>query len=202
MFELLKSGGMVMIPIVLCGMFATFIVFERLYYFLTIAAQDKILKADIPALVTRRDYGGAKKRCEGIDSPASQVIRKILDSRGMNEASIKELAEVELSAAVPRLEHFLTPLGTIANVSTLLGLLGTVMGNIQAFGILGSGGAMGNPAVLAGAIAQALITTAAGLAVSIPSVIFYNYFVSRVKGQIAEIQSFASAVIFNITRGI
>jgi biopolymer transport protein ExbB len=202
MFELAKSGGMVMIPIILCALFSTFIIFERLYYFFNMSIQDKGLKADIPSLVNKRDYPGAKKRCEASEVPLSQVVRKILDNRAMNESSIKELAEVELCVVVPHLEHFLTALGTIANVATLLGLLGTVAGNIQAFGILGSGGAMGNPAQLAGAIAQALITTAAGLAVSIPSVIFYNYFVSRVKRQITEIESFASAIIFNITRGI
>jgi biopolymer transport protein ExbB len=202
MLELLKSGGMVMIPIALCAVFATFIIFERLYYFFTISAQERALKADIPVLVNKRDYAGAKKYCEAASGPVSQVTHKILDNRTMTEGSIKELAEVEICAVVPQLEHFLTPLGTIANVSTLLGLLGTVAGNIQAFGVLGSGGAMGNPSQLAGAIAESLITTAAGLIVSIPSVIFYNYFVSRVKRQITEIESFASAVIFNITRGI
>ena len=81
-----------------------------------------------------------------------------------------------MSAVIPRYEHFLTPLGTIANISTLLGLLGTVTGNIKAFGVLGAGGTMGDPALLAGAIGEALVTTVAGLVVSIPALIFYNYF--------------------------
>ena len=202
MFDVLKSGGIVMIPIVLCAVGATYIIFERIYYFVNLSIQDKGLTADLPALVSKRDYVNAKKRCESSGAPLAQVIMKILDNRAMTESSIKELAEAEISAVVPRLEHFLMPLGTIANVATLLGLLGTVMGNIRAFGILGSGGAMGNPAALAGAIAESLITTAAGLVVSIPSLVFYNYFVARVKRHITEIESFALAIIFNITRGI
>ena len=202
MFDVLKSGGIVMIPIVLCAVGATYIIFERIYYFVNLSIQDKGLTADLPALVSKRDYVNAKKRSESSGAPLAQVIMKILDNRAMTESSIKELAEAEISAVVPRLEHFLMPLGTIANVATLLGLLGTVMGNIRAFGILGSGGAMGNPAALAGAIAESLITTAAGLVVSIPSLVFYNYFVARVKRHITEIESFALVIIFNITRGI
>jgi biopolymer transport protein ExbB len=202
MFGVLKSGGIVMLPIVLCAVAATYIIFERLFFFVALSRQDKDVKAGLPALVSKRDYINAKK-CIGVSStPLSRVIMKILDNRAMTESGMKELSEVEIYAEVPRLEHLLTPLGTIANVATLLGLLGTVMGNIRAFGILGNGGAMGNPAALAGAIAESLITTAAGLIVSIPSIIFYNYFVSRVKRQITEIESFASAIIFNITRGI
>jgi biopolymer transport protein ExbB len=89
-------------------------------------------------------------------------------------------------------------LGTIANIATLLGLLGTVTGNIKAFGVLGAGGTMGDPALLAGAIAEALVTTVAGLCVSIPSLIFHNFFVSQVNHKIVEMQTVATQVIFKI----
>lgn len=104
-----------------------------------------------------------------------------------------------MSAVVPDYEHFLTPLGTIANISTLLGLLGTVTGNIKAFGILGAGGTMGDPALLAGAIGEALITTVAGLVVSIPSVIFYNYFVSRVNRRVSEMESEVTNIVIKLS---
>jgi biopolymer transport protein ExbB len=100
---------------------------------------------------------------------------------------------------VPRFEHFLTPLGTIANIATLLGLLGTVTGNIKAFGVLGAGGSMGDPALLAGAIAEALVTTVAGLIVSIPSVIFHNYFVSRVNRRIVEMEAHVTSIVLKLT---
>ena len=92
----------------------------------------------------------------------------------------------------------LTPLGTIANIATLLGLLGTVTGNIKAFSVLSGGGSMGDPAALAGAIGEALMTTVAGLIVSIPSIIFYNYFVSRVRRRIAEMESNVTSVLIKL----
>jgi biopolymer transport protein ExbB len=93
----------------------------------------------------------------------------------------------------------LTPLGTIANIATLLGLLGTVTGNIKAFGVLGNGGSMGDPSLLAGAIAEALVTTVAGLCVSIPSVIFHNYFVSRVNRRVVEMEARVTSVLLRLT---
>ena len=112
-------------------------------------------------------------------------------------AKIKSM-DLELDKQIPRLDRFLTSLGTIANVSTLLGLLGTVTGNIQAFGVLGSGQSMGNPALLAGSIAEALVTTAAGLCISIPSVIFHNYFVSKVKKRVSVMEAIASSVVIQV----
>ncbi|MBQ8211970.1 MAG: MotA/TolQ/ExbB proton channel family protein, partial [Treponema sp.] len=87
---------------------------------------------------------------------------------------------------------------TIANISTLLGLLGTVTGNIKAFGVLGAGGTMGDPALLAGAIAEALVTTVAGLCVSIPSLIFNNFFISQVNHKIIEMQTIVTQIIFKV----
>ena len=81
----------------------------------------------------------------------------------------------------------------------MLGLLGTVTGNIKAFGVLGAGGTMGDPTLLAGAIAEALTTTVAGLCVSIPSVIFHNFFVSRVNRRIVEMESRVTEVLLKLS---
>jgi biopolymer transport protein ExbB len=116
----------------------------------------------------------------------------------MEEADIKEAVMNAANREVPRLERFIDTLGTIANISTLLGLLGTVTGNIRAFGVLAESGAMGNPALLAGAIAEALITTAAGLIVSIPATIFYNYFVTRANKTIVDLESSTSDLVLMI----
>ena len=100
---------------------------------------------------------------------------------------------------IPKLEHLITPLGTIANIATLLGLLGTVTGNIKAFGVLGAGGTMGDPALLAGAIAEALVTTVAGLSISIPSLIFHNYFVSKVNRCIVEMEAHVTSMMLKLS---
>lgn len=199
MIETLKSGGLLMIPIIFCGIFATFIIIERCVYFYTIKKKDLKLMNDLDGSIRAGNYEACAVACAQADTPMSQVIKKAVDCRYYQEQDLREAVEAEMDFVVPRLEHWLTPLGTIANISTLLGLLGTVTGNIKAFGILGSGGTMGDPSLLAGAIAEALVTTVAGLCVSIPSVIFHNFFNSRVNHRLVEMESDVTSVLLRLT---
>ena len=136
--------------------------------------------------------------CRESETPTSNVILKAIQSRDLEERDLREIVETQMDLEVPTYEHLITTLGTIANISTLLGLLGTVTGNIKAFGVLGAGGTMGDPALLAGAIAEALVTTVAGLCVSIPSLIFNNFFISQVNHKIIEMQTIATQIIFKV----
>ena len=199
MIETLKSGGILIIPIIVCGILATFIIIERCIYFASIKKRDEKLMQNVNSSLAVGDYESCSSACVEADTPMSQVIKKAIDCRRYEERDIRDLVEAEMDFVVPRFEHFITPLGTIANISTLLGLLGTVTGNIKAFGVLGGGGPMGDPALLAGAIAEALVTTVAGLSVSIPSVIFHNYFVSRVNRRIVEMEAHVTSVVLKLT---
>ena len=192
MFDSIKAGGIIMIPIILCGIIATFIIIERCFYFYVTKKKDAKLMYDLEGELDLANYAEA-------GTPTAQVIKKALDCRRWDEKDLKDAVEAEMSAVVPRFEHLLTALGTISNISTLLGLLGTVTGNIKAFGVLGAGGTMGDPAVLAGAIAEALVTTVAGLVVSIPAVIFYNYFISRVNRRVIEMETNVTSVVIKLT---
>ena len=198
MFETLKAGGILMLPIILCGIIATFIIIERCFYFYVTKKRDAKLMFDLRDSLNAKNFELAKENCNAADTPTSQVIQKAIDCRDWNESDLREIVESEMEIVVPRFEHLLTPLGTISNIATLLGLLGTVTGNIKAFSVLGGGGAMGDPAALAGAIGEALVTTVAGLIVSIPSIIFYNYFVSRVRRRIAEMESNVTSVLIKL----
>lgn len=189
MLQSLKSGGFFMIPIIICGIVATFIIIERCIYFFNTKKRDEKLLTDLNNSFAAGNFDACAVACTQADTPLSQVLKKALDCRRYDEKDLREVVEAEMDYVVPKYEHLLTPLGTIANIATLLGLLGTVTGNIKAFGVLGSGGTMGDPSLLAGAIAEALITTVAGLCVSIPSVIFHNFFVSRVNRRIAEMEA-------------
>ena len=199
MFDSLRAGGILMIPIIVCGVIATFIIIERCYYFYVTKKKDSKLMYDMRNSLDGENYDAAAVSCAEADTPCAQVIKKAVNCRTWDERDLKDVVEAEMSAVVPRFEHLLTPLGTIANISTLLGLLGTVTGNIKAFGVLGAGGTMGDPALLAGAIGEALVTTVAGLIVSIPALIFYNYFVSRVNRRIAEMESNVTNVVIKLT---
>lgn len=199
MFSAIRSGGIIMLPIILCGIIATFIIIERCYYFYITKKRDAKLMYDLQGSLDTSNFEAAAVSCAEADTPCSQVIKKALDCRRWDEKDMKEVVEAEMSIVVPRFEHLLTPLGTISNIATLLGLLGTVTGNIKAFGVLGAGGTMGDPAVLAGAIAEALVTTVAGLVVSIPAVVFYNYFISRVNRRIVEMENNVTNVVIKLT---
>ena len=199
MIETLKSGGILIIPILICGVLATFIIIERCIYFANIKKRDVKLMNNVNSSLAVGDFEACAIACTEADTPMAQVIKKAIDCRRYEERDIRDLVEAEMDFVVPKFEHFITPLGTIANISTLLGLLGTVTGNIKAFGVLGNGGTMGDPALLAGAIAEALVTTVAGLSVSIPSVIFHNYFVSRVNRRIVEMEAHVTSVVLKLT---
>ena len=199
MFKSLKAGGILMIPIIFCGVLAVFIIVERLIYFKSVKKRDAKLLNDLDEDLRSGNIESAAVACVQADTPTSAVIKKALECRRYQEADLREAVEAEMDFVVPRYEHLLTALGTIANIATLLGLLGTVTGNIKAFGVLGGGGTMGDPALLASSIGEALVTTVAGLIVSIPSVIFHNYFVSQVNHRIVEMQKNVTSVLLKLT---
>lgn len=198
MLDLLKSGGFWMLPIVLCAVCATFIIIERILYYKSINKNQYEVVDEVKTLVKNKNFTGAIEYCRAINTPLSLILKKAISLYKLPVGEIREGVTNEATMQLPKLERFLTSLGTIANISTLLGLLGTVTGNIQAFGVLGSGGTMGDPAVLAGAIAQALVTTAAGLVVSIPAIVFHNYFVSRVNKKMIQMEGIASDLVLLI----
>ncbi|MGL4982618.1 MAG: MotA/TolQ/ExbB proton channel family protein [Treponemataceae bacterium] len=199
MFEVIKSGGLLMIPIFLCAIIATFIVFERLFYFKINKQKDSFLFENIEVPIKNRDFDQAIDLCENAQTPTALLIKKALQFRNYPNADIREAVENEAKRLLPALERFVSPLGTIAHISTLLGLLGTVLGNIQAFGVLGATGTMSNPSLLASSIAQALVTTAAGLCVSIPSLIFYNHLVSKMNTEILTMEASVNEIIIRLS---
>ncbi|MCR5289437.1 MAG: MotA/TolQ/ExbB proton channel family protein [Treponema sp.] len=199
MLEAIKAGGLLMIPIIICGIVATFIIIERCYYFYMIKKRDRELILHLNDAFVSKDLTAAESACVEAGTPTAQVIKRALEYKRLPEKDLREIVSAKMDSVVPNLEHLLTPLGTIANVATLFGLLGTVTGNIRAFGVLGAGGTMGNPALLANAIAEALVTTVAGLSVSIPAVIFHNYFVSVVNRRLTEMQSAVTTVLVRLS---
>jgi len=189
MLDLFVKGGPVMYVIALCALAATVIIVERFLFFSAINKKQRDLLPRLQQLLKSGQYSQAEDLCKSSDVPLARLAGAGLEHRNLDEQAIKEAVMNAANRQVPRVERYISTLGTIANVSTLLGLLGTVSGNIRAFGVLAASGAMGNPSLLAGAIAEALITTAAGLIVSIPATVFYNYFVSRANSSIIDLES-------------
>ena len=199
MFNLLKSGGVLMIPILFCGLFATYIIIERLVYFASIQKRDKELRKNLEEVLVSFDFKAATEFCSHAGTPLAQAAKKAIECRKLTEDDIREIVQCEIDSVAPQFDHWLTLLSTIANISTLLGLFGTVTGNIKAFGLLGAGGTMGNPALLASSISEALMTTAAGLFVAIPSLIFSNYLSRRADKCVTEMEGTVTKLILRLT---
>ena len=189
MFEILKSGGIVMVPIIACGLVAVFIIVERFHYFFSIKKRDEKFNSDIESCILKNDFKTAESVCVLADTPCAKVVKSAVEHRNFSERDLKEFIQSKLDLAVPEFENNLSALNTISNVSTLLGLLGTV-----------TGGTMGDPALLAGAIAEALVTTVAGLVVAIPAIIFSSYFNSQVNHSITRMEQTVTSVLFRLTK--
>jgi biopolymer transport protein ExbB len=186
-FELVKSGGWLMLPIILCSIISISIIAERFWSL----RKDKVLPKHLVAEVWNRVKQGKfnKKDMEtlGADSALGRILVAGLQCRSEGRERIKESIEDRGREVVHELERFLDTLGTIAAISPLLGLLGTVIGMISVFAAITTHG-VGNPAALASGISQAMITTAAGLSTAIPSLVFYRYFRRRVDSIVVEME--------------
>ena len=179
MFELIVSGGWIMAPIILCSILAFTIIAERFWTLREKSIAPSNLADQIIKLHKKKRITNEVIEKLYSDSPLGRILASGL--RNMNGAReiMKESIEEEGRQVAQELERFLNTLGTIASITPLLGLLGTVIGMIKVFAVITSLG-VGDPKVLADGISEALITTAAGLSVAIPTVMFYRYFRGRV----------------------
>lgn len=179
MFELIKAGGWVMLPIILCSTLALAIVLERFWALRRQRICPGNLVSQIWHWANRDELNAAHIAELRASSPLGRVLAAGLVNLHQDRQIMKESIEDTGRHVVVELERYLNTLGTIAAISPLLGLLGTVLGMIKIFTAINVAG-LGNQAVLAGGIAEALITTVAGLSVAIPSIMFYRYFRGRV----------------------
>lgn len=189
MLNLFIKGGPVLVVILILSVIAAAIIIERLFFFRKIRGDEEKALARIRSALEKGHFDEALNICETNPTPISNLARVGIEHRHYSRAAVKDAIQDAANMEIPRMERFLSPLGTIANITPLLGLLGTVTGNIKAFGLLGEMGRVGDPSLLAQGISEALVTTAAGLIVSIPAIIFYNYLVNRVNHTIIRLEN-------------
>lgn len=179
MFELVKAGGWLMVPIIACSVLALGIVLERLWVYRQKRVLPKNLVAQVWNLHRNNQLSNAHIAAVKEGSPLGRVLAAGLINRHHPREVMKEAIEEVGHQVIYELERYLNTLGTIASITPLLGLLGTVIGMIKVFTAITTAG-VGDPGVLAHGISEALITTAAGLAVAIPSLIFHRYLSGKV----------------------
>ncbi len=187
MFEIIVAGGWLMVPILLCSIIAVAIIIER---FVALRG-NRVLPAGVLGQVrhwaNQRELDSQHIEQLRRSSPLGQVLAAALVNRHRGREVIKDAVEDTGRHVVHGLERFLNTLGTIAGITPLLGLLGTVIGMIKVFSAIMIHG-VGDPTQLAGGISEALITTAAGLTVAIPSFFFYRYFRGLVRSYVVRME--------------
>lgn len=200
MLELLIAGGWVMWPILACSAIALAIILERFWTLRTRAVLPPGLGQEVREWAAQHKLDPAHVEALRHNSPLGELLAAALEVRHRPREVIKERIEDVGRHVVHQLERFLNTLGTISGIAPLLGLLGTVIGMIKMFfGILEHG--VGDVAQLAGGIGQALITTAAGLCVAIPALMFYRYFRGRVLEYVIEMEKQAIALLDTLDAG-
>jgi len=200
-WTIIEGGGPLMIPIAVCSLILVAFVLER-----TISLRRGRV---IPGPFTKRflkqlgdgdlDRETALTLCEENGSPVAEVLAGAVRKWGRPAVEVEQAIIDAGERSTNGLRKYLRVINGVATVSPLLGLLGTVVGMIDAFNNIATADALGRPEMLAGGISQALLTTAFGLSVAIPALIFYLFFVSRVDQLIIEIDSIGQEVVNTIS---
>ncbi len=202
MLELINKGGVIMYLILPLSIVAFAIIIERLLYFRRIKTDEDKMINRLRVTMEKHHYDEALAICESNPSPITNLLKVGLEHKKYGPQIMKDAVVDAAALEIPRLERNLSTLGTIANIAPLLGLLGTVIGNIGAFNIMHDMAGVGSdPALLAGNISVALLTTAAGIIVALPAVIFYNYLVAKVNHIVIRLENRVNAMVLLLTEG-
>lgn len=189
MVDILEQGGVIMWIIISLSVVAAVIIIERLLFFRKIRLDEEKMINRLKSTLQKSHFDEALSICENNPSPITNLMRVGIEHRSYPSETIKQTILDAANLEIPSMEKHLPALGTITHIAPLLGLLGTVTGNISAFGVLGRLGSVGDPGLLAKGIAEALLTTAAGLIVAIPAIIFYNYLANKVNHIIIRLEN-------------
>jgi biopolymer transport protein ExbB len=195
---MIVKGGPLMFLIILCSVIALAVFLERMLYLYRSRINTEEFMESIAETLKRNKIMEAMDRCNATPGPIAQILKAGILKHDRSRVEIKEAIEDAGLHEVPRLEKNLGVLATIAHVSPLLGLLGTVTGMVHSFQVIEQKAVSlmpVNPGDLAGGIWEALITTVAGLSVAIPTYVAYNFLVSKVDGFVLEMEKSATDLV-------
>ncbi|MCX5714049.1 MAG: MotA/TolQ/ExbB proton channel family protein [Candidatus Omnitrophica bacterium] len=201
-WQIFLAGGPIMWPILLCSIFALAIAIEKLWHLNKIKINTQEFLSAVLENVKRHQIKEALQICDNARSPIASILKAGVLKYDRSRPQIKEAIEDASLYEIPNLEKNLPTLATLAHISPLLGLLGTVMGMIRAFQAIQVNAATMRPVSqgdLAGGIWEALLTTVAGLVVAIPTFVVYNYLVNRVNHFILEMEKAATELVSFLT---
>ncbi|MCK9432435.1 MAG: MotA/TolQ/ExbB proton channel family protein [Candidatus Omnitrophica bacterium] len=192
MFDLFLKGGPLMWPILICSLVSVTIILERYYYFYRLRDRVPNIFPRVKMLLKDNREEEAVRLCEQDGGPVARILAISIHIRHKASEEREKLISRAGSKILRQMGKYLRALAVIVNTATLLGLLGTVTGMIKAFMKIQELGGRVDASVLAGGIWEALITTAAGLFVAIPTMLFYHYFESKVDNIAAAMKEAAT----------
>lgn len=196
-YEVLIQGGLVMIPLGICSVLALAIIIEK---FITLRRKRNIspeIVSVIRNLSQKEDIPLALSVTANYKSPLANLVAIILNNSSSNPEQIKEEVLDQGRQEIRYLERGLTILETVAAIAPILGLLGTVLGMINVFSTISRLG-VGDPSSLSAGISEALISTAFGLSVGIPALVFYNYFSRKAQDLILDVEKICNNLLRKI----
>ncbi len=189
-------------PILLCSIFALAIIIERIWYMHKIQINTRQFLNRILSKMKRHQIKEALEICEMRKNPISRILKAGILKYDRGRQQIKEAIEDAVLYEEPHLEKNMTALATIAHISPLMGLLGTVVGMVRCFQVIQAKSTAlqpVSPGDLAGGIWEALLTTVAGLLIAIPAFVVYNYLVSRINNFILEMEKASTELVNFLT---
>jgi biopolymer transport protein ExbB len=203
LLQLIKSGGWVMVPLGLTSVITVALVFGCLFSLRRGTVVTRRYMETAEALLRKRDYLGliavSNRHSEAVARITSRTLDFATKNPTASDDAVREVAETEGSRVVSSLNNRIVYLADIATLSPMLGLLGTVIGIIKAFGVLASNTTQQRPMLLAHGVSEALVTTASGLIIGIVAMAFYTIFRGRVSALVSDLESATSHVLHLIT---
>ncbi len=178
-----------MYPILICSILSLAIFLEKLWVLRVKKIIPPQFLIDVEHMLRSEKINESISLCKETDTPLSRILLNGIKNYGKRREEIKEIIEEVGKREAAYLDKYVETLGTIASVATLLGLLGTISGMIKIFSVIAHYQVV-NPSMLAGGISEALYTTAAGLSVAIPTIIFYRYISNKSDSLILEMEEY------------
>lgn len=189
MLTFLSKGGMLVIPILFCSVLVLAIFFERIIRYAVNRRRGKEIEVKIAEMMTNGREEDALTLSRQSNSPMGRILEKAIQAKDLDKDTLKSVIVNATENEVRGLSAYLQALATIGNIAPLLGLLGTIIGMIKAFMVIQDMGGKVNAAVLAGGIWEAMLTTALGLAVALPTMVAHSYLLSKVDKYEARLQN-------------
>lgn len=193
-WELVKAGGWLMAPIIVASIVALAICIERGWALRSRRVAPPELLPEVWSWIRNNQLNADRLRQLKSGSPLGEILAAgLLNSRHGREF-MKESIEESANVVIHHMEKYLSVLGTLAMISPLLGLLGTVVGIIEAFMAV-TGGGMADPSLLAAGISKALVTTAGGLFIAIPAMVMHRFFIRHIANMAVEMEQQAIKLV-------